>query len=113
MTAGHLDLVTLQQLAEELGFRCTRSTSEGLVVDVAGDALLCFVNLPNGDALIGFEGTAWHMHPPFTFFGTGEFIEHDGTTLLAALADGHAPDGRIAVVRDRHRPLAHARAGGA
>jgi hypothetical protein len=79
----------LERLCAELGLACRRIDAARLDVIVHTDCHLAFCNLPDGDTLVGFEGTPWHAHGSM-HFGTGDanFVVCDELEILVGLSVG-------------------------
>ncbi len=84
------DFALIQELCTELGLSCTVRSSTLLAIDLGANAMLCFQNVEKeDDCLVGFEGTAWHVHDNFIFVDSrAYYIEMDYLDLLTGLKDG-------------------------
>jgi hypothetical protein len=78
----------LAELAAELELE-SRRIDAGRLAIVLQEAALVFRNLPDGDTLVGFDGTPWHSHGT-VLFSTGDAtgIECDELDLFARLGAG-------------------------
>ena len=84
------DLNLVYDLCRETGFSVRMAGDQRVEVDLGQGAVLCFKNAEREeDSLIGFLGTAWHVHDRLVFVGArGHYVELDYLDLIVGLKEG-------------------------
>lgn len=84
------DLNLLSEMCNEMGYNNISLTKDSLIIKLASDIELFFINQINdNDCIVGFNDTPWHTHGDVMFSDKkGYHIEMDALNIIQGLKTG-------------------------